>query len=108
MRLYSSRYRNKLESADPYHGAAPGDQAVQREKTQGGARGLTLAPRKQVLAAIRQRLRRERHRLNECRWARLLSTFADHVLCIVNSAPRHAKDIARRLEPLLLVEILDQ
>ena len=68
---------------------------------------LTLAASKHLFAAIRQKLRRERHRLNECRWARLLSTFADHVLRIVNSAPRHARDLARRLEPLLLVEILD-
>lgn len=68
---------------------------------------LTLVASKQLLVAIREKLRRERHRLKECRWARLLSTFADHILRIVNSAPRHARDIARRLEPLLLIEILD-
>jgi putative transposase len=68
---------------------------------------LTLVTSKQILLAIREKLRRERHRLKEGRWTRLLSTFADHILRIVNSAPRHARDFARRLEPLLLVEILD-
>lgn len=68
---------------------------------------LTLVASKQLLLAIREKLRQERHRLKECRWSRLFNTFADHILRIVNSAPRHAKDIARRLEPLLLVEILD-
>jgi IS4 transposase len=68
---------------------------------------LTLVASRQLLVAIREKLRRERHRLKECRWTRLFNTFADHILRIVNSAPRHAKDIARRLEPLLLVEILD-
>jgi putative transposase len=68
---------------------------------------LTLMASRQLFVAIRDKLRRERHRLNECRWTLLLTTFADHILRIVNSAPRHATEVARRLEPLLLVEILD-
>jgi len=68
---------------------------------------LTLLVSKQLLVAIRHKLRQEQHRLKECRWIRIFSSFAGEILRIVNSAPRHAKDPARRLEPLLLVEILD-
>ena len=68
---------------------------------------LTLIASKELLCAIRQKLRREAHRIREGRWVRLFKSFAGRILQIVNATPRCAENVARKLEPLLIAEILD-
>ena len=68
---------------------------------------LTLIASKELLQAVREKLRSEGRRIKEGRWVRLFNCFADRILLMVNSAPRHARHLARLLEPLLLQEILD-
>lgn len=68
---------------------------------------LTLIVSKELLYAVREKLRIERRRIKEGRWVRLFNCYADRILLMVNSAPRHARQLARLLEPLLLQEIID-
>ncbi|MBP7749563.1 MAG: transposase [Planctomycetes bacterium] len=67
---------------------------------------LPLMAGKRRFVATREKLRRERRRLNACRRTRSMHTFADHLPRLVNCASRRAGDIERRLEPPLLVAIL--
>jgi putative transposase len=68
---------------------------------------LTMIVSKDLLQAVREKLRTEQQRIKEGRWVRLFNCFADRILLMVNSAPRHARELARLLEPFLLQEVID-
>ena len=68
---------------------------------------ITLLVSRRLLAAVREKLRRERKRVPEQRWAAVFAAAASEILSIVVLAKRHAKAIASRLEPILLHEAAD-
>ena len=68
---------------------------------------LTLLVSRQLLDAVRRRLRRQPYRVPEGRWASLFAAVAMMILDIVMLPPRIAKALARRLEPMLLHEARD-
>lgn len=68
---------------------------------------LTLIASRDLLRAVREKLRRESSRIKEGRWSELFSSFAHRILLLVNAAPRHARHLARNLEPMLLSEAVD-
>ena len=68
---------------------------------------ITMVLSKQLLDAVRQRLRHDAARLREERWASLLSSVAADVLDVVLLPRRAASVLARRLESMLLYEAID-
>jgi putative transposase len=68
---------------------------------------ITLLVSRQVLDAVRRRLRRQRHRVPEGRWASLFAAAASSILDLLTMPVRTAKVLAKRLEPMLLHEALD-
>ena len=68
---------------------------------------LTLLVSRQLLDAVRKRLRRQPYRVPEGRWASLFAAVAIMILDIVMLPARIATALARRLEPMLLHEARD-
>jgi len=68
---------------------------------------ITMMISKQLLEAVRERLKDKDGRLREERWASLLSSVAADVLDVVLLPARVANELARRLEPMLLYEAID-
>ena len=57
---------------------------------------ITLLVSRRLLAAVREKLRRQRKRVPEQRWAAVFAAAASEILSIVILAKRHAKVIASR------------
>jgi putative transposase len=68
---------------------------------------ITLLVSRRLLDAVRKRLRRNRHRVPEGRWASLFAAVALSILDLLVLPQRTAKALARRLEPMLLYEAPD-
>jgi putative transposase len=60
-----------------------------------------------LLAAFRAKLKSLANRLPQQRWAALLAASAGDLLLVVVLAPRHTKDLVRRLTDLLMHEAID-
>jgi putative transposase len=68
---------------------------------------ITLLVSRRLLDAVRERLRRLRHRIPESRWAALFSAAAPNLLSLLMLPARAARTLARRIEPVLLHEAVD-
>jgi putative transposase len=68
---------------------------------------ITLLVSRRLLDAVRQRLKRLRHRIPEGRWAALFAAVASSILDLVLLPLRTSRALARRLEPMLLREAID-
>ena len=68
---------------------------------------ITLLVSRELLDAVRRRLRRLRHRIPEGRWASLFAAAASSILDLLTLPARTARALARRLEPMLLHEAID-
>lgn len=68
---------------------------------------ITLLVSRRLLDAVRRRLRADRHRVREGRWAALFAAVASSLIDLVLLPQRAARLLARRLEPMLLHEALD-
>lgn len=68
---------------------------------------ITLLVSRELLDAVRKRLRRLRHRIPEGRWASLFAAAASSILDLLTLPARTASALAKRLEPMLLNEAID-
>ena len=68
---------------------------------------ITLLVSRRLLDAVRKRLRRQRHRIPEGRWAALFAAAAANILNLVSLPARAARTLARLVEPMLLQEAVD-
>lgn len=68
---------------------------------------ITLLVSRELLDCVRRRLRRQRHRIPEGRWASLFTAVASSILDLLTLPARTARALARRLEPMLLHEAID-
>jgi len=68
---------------------------------------LTLLVSRRLLDTVRRRLRRQGHRIREGRWAALFAAVAHSIIDLVLLPKRFARDLARRLEPMILHEAVD-
>ena len=68
---------------------------------------ITLLLSRELLDTVRRRLRRQRHRVPEARWASLFAAVASSILDLLTLPARTARALARRLEPMLLHEAID-
>ena len=68
---------------------------------------ITLLVSRRLLDAVRRRLPRLRHRIPEGRWASLFAAVSLAILDLLILPLRTAKALARRLEPMILCEVID-
>ena len=68
---------------------------------------ITMMLSRELLEAVRRRMKDKARRLREERWASLLASVATDVLDVVMLPARVAGTLARRLEPMLLYEAID-
>ena len=68
---------------------------------------LTLFVSRQLLQAVREKLREPIETTPEERWSRLFRAISLEILVIVLDKPQHARCMARRVEPFLLTECRD-
>ena len=68
---------------------------------------VTWIASRELRLAVRARLGAKARRVTEGRWTRLLRTWASFLLFLVVNPPRHAVELARRVEFAFLVEAAD-
>jgi putative transposase len=68
---------------------------------------LTLIASRQLMQAVRQKLRSEAHRLRHQRFAAVFASMAPHILLLLVQRPVHTQLILRLVSSTMLVEAVD-